>query len=219
MPEAHHPSALWKRADARQATRTSATRPESCPVVHNPVHVDDLHDHPQLDELGISPNMRMSRFSVSYVTAIAAAAACDWTEPHVDEDGVDLTLSRPGPHRYCHSPSLALQLKATTRWRATEEAITYDLKVGNYEQLIEVERLVPAILAVLPVPNDQSEWITYSPENIALYHRAYWIDLVGQAPTDNTETIAVRIPKSQALDAQGLVELMHRVARDGRLTL
>jgi hypothetical protein len=157
----------------------------------------------------------MERFSVAHIAAIAANAGCGLTEERVDEDGIDLHLSRQGQHAFTSTPTIAIQLKSTTSWTESPTSIGYELRKRNYDLLRGGDYLVPRILAVLLMPRELDDWILYHPEMIALHHRVYWMSLVNAPESPNEYRVTVAIPKSQLLDAHGLVELMNRVAPDG----
>ena len=157
----------------------------------------------------------MACLSEAHLRAVAAAAGCHVNAVTVDEDGVDAHVNRKGQHAACFTPEIHVQLKATSNWRVRPNLVVYDLKVATYERMIQVGCSIPPVLAVLLMPRNEDAWIDFGNDLMLLRHRLYWSYLVGRPPTTNTSTIAVALPTSQALDANGLVQLMHRVQQNG----
>ena len=53
----------------------------------------------------------MEQFSLAFITAIAAQAGCNHSQPVVDDDSVDLSLFSKRPGLLREDPALNIQLK------------------------------------------------------------------------------------------------------------
>lgn len=67
------------------------------------------------------------------------------------------------------------------------------------------------------VPDQVNDWLNQSEAELCLKRCAYWISLVGQAPTQNQETITVYIPKDNIFTANVLKTIMQRLITGERL--
>lgn len=133
-------------------------------------------------------------------------------EQDFDRDGVDIQIRAGGHQR----PSLDIQLKATTSVPShTIDEFRYPLKRRNYDLLIE-QTIIPRILAVLMMPNEEAEWLEVTPEQLIMRKCCYWVCLTGLPFKENNTSITVGIPKNNVLDIDALKMLMDR-ARTGEI--
>src|SRR4051812_9707335 len=122
---------------------------------------------------------RQEALSRAYVRAIAAQAGLICGEPEQDF-GIDLCLRavRRRGQRYADvSGQLDLQVKSTTRANVGATHVAYDLEVKNYDNLREGGDNCPRILLVLVLPEEETQWLSQSPEELILRHCAYWLSL------------------------------------------
>lgn len=139
--------------------------------------------------------------------ALAARAGYSTSAPEPDRDSVDLRVQGGGPRR----PAIDLQLKATTTLAEPKGGfLRFRLPIKNYRDLSE-ETQTPRLLVVLELPNDESQWMTVTDEDLVLRRRAYWLSLQsGHRQVANQETITVRIPERNLLNVEVLRGLMER---------
>ena len=147
-----------------------------------------------------------------YVMAVAARAGYDTSKAELDRDGVDLRIHAGGAMR----PALDLQLKATVNLRRLNDGhhVSFPLKRRNYN-LLCCDTQTPRLLVVLDLPSERGRWMTLTPDELILRHRAYWLYLGGQEETDQT-SVTVRIPTSNLFNLEGLTALMKQ-SRQGRI--
>ena len=144
------------------------------------------------------------------VAVVVARAGYTLATPNFDRDGVDIQLGAGGSMR----PNLDIQLKATIRLgEGGRDAFRYPLRRRNYD-LLRVRSQVPRILVVLDLPEDKSQWVSISTEELVMKRCAYWADIADFPETTNTETITVTIKKQNRFDVENLRQLMDR-ARTG----
>ncbi len=158
--------------------------------------------------------------SISYISALAANAGIDYdTQPHDDDstDGIlkkEIILDNGSVYAELH-----VQLKSTSsqsQYVDEGETISYALKAKNYNDLC-MPRTVPIILALLILPENKNDWTVWTPEELILKGRMYWINLVNRKPSQNSSTVTVKIPKSHRINIEQLNLLLQKVAKDEAL--
>jgi hypothetical protein len=160
-------------------------------------------------------DQRKEQFSRAYVQAVAACAGYAWSMPSVDDDSVDMTLSRRGGAGTIRSPRLDLQLKCKAAATPSEPQFSHSIKLKNYDDLREPAVLVPRILVVVLVPDDLNDWLAHSETELALRRCAYWISLRGSPPSLNQTSQTVQMIKAQTFTVTSLSAMMGRIAVGG----
>ena len=86
-----------------------------------------------------------------------------------------------------YSPAIQVQLKSSySKIRENGDgSISYSLEVKNYKTLIENNRMIPQILVVFYMPQEEEHWIEQTPDWLKIKKCAFWISLRGLADTDN----------------------------------
>ena len=153
-------------------------------------------------------NTRKERFSLAYINAVATHADCEVLEPQVDRGSVDGILKRA-----TISETIGFQAKATSREVISSDgdAVRFPLPIRDYDNL-RVERH-PFILIVVLLPDDESEWLTQTDNELCLRHCGYWISLMRHNPVPNRNSVTVRIPTANAFSSAQLIEMMDKVAK------
>ena len=97
----------------------------------------------------MTPNIRMSRFSMAYIRAVAADRGYGVLETAADEDldSVDGKLMSYTGTR----PQIDFQAKAVTRLALRDGGIHFPLPIKNYDDL-RADTRTPRILIVLLMP-------------------------------------------------------------------
>lgn len=160
-------------------------------------------------------NARKEQFSRAYVQAVAAVAGFAWSQPSVDDDSVDLTLSARGGGGTVKSPKLDLQLKCHALMTPAGPTFTYPVKIKNYDELRDDAVMVPRVLVVVLVPDEVVDWLNHTETELALRRCGYWISLRGLAATPNTATVSLTINRDNGFSPHALTQIMHRVSRGG----
>ena len=110
---------------------------------------------------------------------------------------------------------LDFQLKATTNWQINGTEIIYRMSADAYNKLIDRDnnnRAIPQILILLCLPQNPSEWLEVNEDQLMLRKCCYWHRLRGQLTT-NSSKVTVRIPRTQVLHVQSLLELLDQVTQ------
>jgi hypothetical protein len=160
----------------------------------------------------LTRNHRQEALCRAYVHAVAALAGVGTSVP-IPDYGVDLSLrniERRGNRRFDGRLQLDLQLRSTTLADVTVTRIGYDLDVQTYDFLREASPIC-CLLIVLVLPEDETLWLSQSPEELVVRHCAYWHSLRGAAPITATSSIRIAIPPSQVFSVQAVREIMDRL--------
>ncbi len=153
---------------------------------------------------------REEALSTAYALAVASAAGYTVSVENFDRSGVDLRIHAGG----FLNPEIALQLKATVRLGAPGQdgCYRYPAPIGNYRRLIAPSQ-VPRYLVVLELPNDESEWLTVSAEELVIRRCAYWVSLLDMPESDNRHSVTVSLPAANRFDPDALRELLESSRR------
>lgn len=148
----------------------------------------------------------------AYVQAVGALAGMGTSRPEPDY-GIDLLLREiaivDGQHQDT-SVQIDLQLRATTRANMTENALTYDLDVNTYNKLRVFSAGSPRILIVLVLPEAESEWLSQSPDQLAIRQCAYWLSLEGAPSSTASRSVRVTIPLENVFSPESVRTLLQR---------
>ncbi len=156
-------------------------------------------------------NTRKERFSLAYINAVATYANCEVLEPQVDRGSVDGFLVGPARGR----DLIRFQAKATEQNVIRGNQLHFPLPVRDYDHIRNAD--APFILIVVLLPDDESQWLTQTNDELCLHYCGYWLSLTNHLPTTNTATVTVRIPLANIFSSSRLTELMVRAASGEQL--
>ena len=108
-----------------------------------------------------------------------------------------------------------VQLKATAVPAVKDGDLRLRLGRKNYNDLC-APRLTPLVLVVLELPRQQEEWLSWSPEELILRRRAWWLFLEGGTAIES-ETKTVVLSGRKLLSPDELRRIMDGAAQ-GDLT-
>ncbi len=163
-------------------------------------------------------NLRQEALSRAYVRVIAAQAGviCGSTEQDFGCDMVLREVEVHGQQYWDSGPQLDVQLKSTTGANVQETAVIHDLEVRAYNLLRLETYIRPRILVLLVLPEDETQWLTQSVDELVLRGCAYWMSFRGAEPTANQTTIRVTIPRANVFSAAALRQLLERARLENR---
>lgn len=159
--------------------------------------------------------------SICYLKTIAAVNGIALERIEHDEDSIDVIIKK----LVClqsggkFNSQISVQLKATSsvsQYSIGETEISYVLKVKNYNDLCAPASM-PSILALLILPAKEDEWIAWSPEELMIKGKMFWISFQGDEESKNVGNITVKIPKENVLSATTIEALIERVAEEGMI--
>lgn len=156
--------------------------------------------------------------SISYISAVCAYAGIDYEIIRHDEDSTDAmikkTVSMENGRKFV--AELRVQLKSTSsssQYTDKGEYLIYKLKVKNYNDLC-MEGTSESILALLVLPEDESEWLAWTQEELMIKGCMYWASFTSQEPSENSAAVSVHIDKKNVINSTTLNIIMDRVARE-----
>lgn len=165
----------------------------------------------------MDPNIQKEQFSIAYLRTVAAAAGISAYPPEVDDSSIDWVLKgyRDDGERYV--PQLELQLKCTANDSyLTRRSIAFDLKKKNYNDLCDTGVIIPRILVMVVVPDDNLHWLSQNEDESILKYCGYWHSLKGESPTTQTQKRA-HLNRTNVFNKDNLLALMKRIAINGDL--
>jgi hypothetical protein len=168
---------------------------------------------------GMTDNEQKQQLSVAYVHAVAARAGYACQVINVDNDSVDVQLAARGmvhQHAVLRSPRVDIQLKATSQPVLKESHLTFPLPIKNFNELREPV-LVPRILVVFLLPEDDNLWLVQSEDAMITKHCGYWMALLDHSETKNRTSVTVHLPRDQQFTVSSLRTVMEKVSRKERL--
>lgn len=167
-------------------------------------------------------SLKMEDMSEAYLRALCAANGYNVTRGGHDNDGYDVMIDCKGKvaeDSIVYSPKVEVQLKSSYSKIVENEdgSITYPLEVKNYKWLIDQNRMIPLILIVFHMHEDEEMWLEQTPDWLKITKCAYWISLEGLPDTNNQNTISIKIPSENILTKDTLREIMRRVSKQEAL--
>lgn len=154
--------------------------------------------------------------SQAYVSAVINHAGMDCGLSSTQFDyGIDGCISevkvRPGGRRISSGFKIDFQLKSTVNITMNGDKISYELKAKTYNDLVDSEVGTPRILILYVLPTDNVNWVTVSEERLELKNCAWWVSLRGLAPTNNSSSITIQLPRNQLFTVDEVKRLMQLV--------
>ncbi len=161
-----------------------------------------------------------AELSYSYLHAVAGRAGmcCKKGDSHDDDAGVDAEVSYRGDlgHRYKREQQINVQLKATKKHSGSKPGhLTYFLQgVKRYNDLRANESDIPRLLVVLFLPDQETNWLEVTVEELVLRNAAYWVSLKDAPATQNEYGATIYLPKTNLLTPENLIELVRNAANN-----
>ena len=159
--------------------------------------------------------------SICYLKTIAAINGIAMERIEHDEDSIDVVIKKiiylKNGGKF--NSQISVQLKATassSQYNISNTEISYLLKAKNYNDLCAPASM-PSILALLILPENETEWIRWSSEELMIKGKMFWISFQGKEETKNVSRITVKIPKENELNAITIETLIQKVAEEGMI--
>lgn len=163
----------------------------------------------------LSPNDIKEELSYAYLHAVASRAGFSVDRPSRDNDSIDAVIRCKGqivPDALRRSPSIEVQLKASSQLNIIENKIHFALPVKNYDDL-RLRSAAPRYLILLGLPANEAQWLQVTPDSLIAQKCAYWCSLLGAPPTDNEETQTVHVDCLKLFNLDVVRSLMEKAAK------
>jgi len=161
----------------------------------------------------------MESLSRAYVQAIAAAAGVNLAL-HAQEfdygvDGAFHPLKKFRDKLVQSGFPLEFQLKASTNWKFNKEKthVIHSMDAAAHNKIVDRNNdkgAIPKILILLCLPKNSKEWLQNNEDHLLLKKCCYWERLAGEL-THNERKQTIRIPRTQHLNEESLVQLLENV--------
>lgn len=166
--------------------------------------------------------LKMEDMSESFVRALCAYNGYNVLKADHDNDGFDISIrctNKPAEDSILRSTTIEAQLKSSYSniTKLPDGSINYALEVKNYEWLIDSNRMVPLILIVFHMEEDENLWLEQTTDWLKITKCAYWISLRGWAPISNTSKVTINIPATNILTKESLRDIMVKVSKQQAL--
>ena len=70
---------------------------------------------------------------------------------------------------------------------------------------------LPRVLILLLMPDDDTQWLAQTVDELCLRRCAYWVDLMGKMPSSNVSTVRVFVPILNMFDQTGLQRMFSQL--------
>jgi hypothetical protein len=166
-------------------------------------------------------NQIKEELSLSYVHAVSVSSTFQVEAPRIDNDSIDVMIRSKGyltSESVLSSAELHVQLKATINLNLNAETneFIFPLVQKNYDELRQPS-MVPRILVVLSLPEDQNLWISHGENDLILRSCAYWVSLLGKPASGNETSTTVRIPKANIFSPETIKQLLIKASKQEQL--
>ncbi len=168
----------------------------------------------------LTENKIKEEISLAYILAIAATKAFSTEITRVDNDSIDASICYSGymvqGESTLYSPSIKLQLKATSNANIIGDNLHFPLPIKNYNDL-KARSGTPRLLIVLCLPETQTDWLVHSPAELILKKCAYFLNLNGLPDSNNETTVTVKVPLSNIFSPDSIYDLMLKTSKEENL--
>ena len=161
---------------------------------------------------------RKEELSISYLSAVCAYGGIDYETIHHDDDSTDAIIKKmvilENERKFVSE--LRVQLKSTSspnQYADKGDHLVYKLKAKNYNDLC-MEGTSESILALLILPEDETEWLTWTQEDLRMKGCMYWARFTSLKSSGNSGTVSVDIDKRNVINSVTLNGIMDKIARE-----
>lgn len=161
---------------------------------------------------------RKEDLSISYISALCAYGGIAYETVRHDDDSTDGTLRKriALDNNRKFDAELRIQLKCTSsisQYADKEDYMIYKLRAKNYNDLC-LESTTPIILGLLVLPEDETAWLSWTPEELLIRGTMYWAEFTSQVSKDNSGIVSVKIDKKNVINADTLNKILEKIARE-----
>lgn len=164
----------------------------------------------------MTPEQQKEELSRAWLCAVAASCGYTLASWSQDQDCIDVTVGAPGvlTGGAVADPKVDLQLKATNSVNyVRSDHVALQVPRRQYERLTR-RSFAEKVLVVLVLPDDPTEWVKVSPEQLVLRKCAYFAVARHLAPIADAESKVVQVPFTRPFTPAALRAMMERVSRE-----
>ncbi len=159
--------------------------------------------------------------SICYLKTIAAVNGIAVERIEHDEDSVDVIVKKVinTDQNMLFNSQISVQLKSTSsksQYSISKKEVSYILKVKNYNDLC-MPASMPSILELLILPEEKDEWTKWTPDELIIRGKMFWLSLQDKEVSANKDKITVKIPRKNILNADTIEDLIRKAAKEGIL--
>lgn len=165
---------------------------------------------------------RQEKLHKAYISTLAAKLGLINTIP--DDFGVDGYLHELIKGKNTTFPSghaLAYQLKSSSsnnKYSIKENFVHYEMDSDAYNKLVDQYcNGDDCLLILFCMPEDENEWIELKETELKIRKCCYWEIIKETIPIKKKSSKTIKIPRTQILDTEKLLELMVKVKNGVRL--
>jgi len=162
---------------------------------------------------------RMESLSRAYVQAVAAQAGLNYSF-RIYDYGTDVSLGEVREVGGVYTETgfaIDIQLRSSSLAQVREQEVAYDQDVRTYDFLRQEGVVIPRILVLMVLPADEAEWIGQTEAGLELRRCAYWLSCRGYAPTANTSSVRLAIPRTNVFGVEAVRAMFDRLRRGERV--
>jgi len=152
------------------------------------------------------------RLSYVYVRAVAAIAGAALAIPEdYGDDGHIQEIQRLPNGKFRSTGFLFhCQIKSTTNISIYKDLIAYDMEAEAYNKLANWEGNAPCLLLLIRLPQDPSEWLCISEDQLLLRHCCYWYHIT-EPSTTNLSSQRIFVPRTQVFTPETVIGWLNKV--------
>ena len=165
--------------------------------------------------ISVIPTKPKEELSISYLNVLCAVRGIALDVRKHDDDGRDASLSKKiiikntGNEFYAQ---FDVQLKASSiGYTEHTNDYAYAIDVALFHKLRQ-RAVTKCYLFLLILPENESEWVIHSIDELVLKKCMYWLDLCEQPPCDNVSKVTLRIPKENIVTSEKLEDFLQQSA-------
>ena len=171
-----------------------------------------VHDGLKSCRAMITEQHTQESLSRSYIHAIAGSAGVNLHVSREFDYGFDGTF-RPvtirGTRRVESGFPIDFQLKCSRKWGHEDTNVSYSIETKTYNDLVTRDKDgIGAVLILLCIPEDKSQWVEISEGYMKLQHCCYYTVLSGSPVANEDSKKKILIARTNILTAQNLNNLL-----------
>ena len=76
---------------------------------------------------------------------------------------------------------------------------------------------IPIILGLLILPEEEADWVEWTPQELYIKGCMYWVNLANESLTSNKDEKTVKIEKENVINSETLQYMLEKIAKEGQV--